>query len=99
MSLPLINFLSPTIEEEIKQFYGLDSVLMEKNWITLLEQTGFKNIKIRMQKQSMLQYNPNPEFQYSEYIEPELYAVMYEHFNIIGKYEGILGYRIFSCTK
>ena len=91
--------LSPTIEEEIKQFYGLDSVLMEKNWITLFEQTGFKNIEIRMQKQSMLQYNPNPEFQYSEYIEPELYAVMYEHFNIIVKYDGVLGYRIFSCTK
>ncbi len=93
------KLLSPTIEEEIKQFYGLDSVLMEKNWITLLEQTGFNNINIRMPKQSMLQYNPNPEFQYSEHIEPELYTVMYEHFNIIRKYEGILGYRIFSCTK
>ena len=91
--------LSPTVEEEVKQFYGLDSVLMEKNWITLFEQTDFKNIKIRIQKQSMLQYNTNPEFQYSEYIEPELYAVMYQHFNILVKYEGVLGYRIFSCTK
>ena len=91
--------LSPPIEEEIKQFYGLDFVLMEENWITLLEQTGFNKINIRMQKQSMLQYNPNPEFQYSEYIEPELYAVMYEHFNILFKYNGVMGYRIFSCTK
>ena len=91
--------LSPTIEEEVKQFYGLDSVLSEKNWITLFEQTGFKNIEIRIQKQSMLQYNANPEFQYSEYIEPELYAVMYEHFNIMVKYDGVLSYGIFSCTK
>ncbi|WP_084552280.1 class I SAM-dependent methyltransferase [Bacillus cihuensis] len=91
--------LSPTIEEEVKQFYGLDSVLMEKNWLTLFEQTDFKNIKIQMQKQSMLQSNTNPEFQYSEYIDPELYAVMYEHFNLIEKYEDVLGYRIFSCTK
>jgi len=52
-----------------------------------------------MQEQSMLQYNPNPEFQYSEYIEPELYSVMYEHFNIMAKYDGVLSYRIFSCTK
>ena len=52
-----------------------------------------------MQKQSMFEYNPNPEFQCSEYIEPELYAVMYQHFNIMVKYEGILGYRILSCTK
>ncbi|MFJ8247498.1 class I SAM-dependent methyltransferase [Peribacillus asahii] len=91
--------LSPTIEEEIKQFYGLGSVLTEKNWITLFEQAGFKHINIRMQEQSMLQYNPNPEFQYSEYIEPELYSVMYEHFNIMAKYDGVLGYRICSCTK
>ncbi|MEH6949589.1 methyltransferase domain-containing protein [Bacillus sp. JJ634] len=91
--------LSPTIEEEVKQFYGLGSVLTEKNWITLFEQAGFKHINIRMQEQSMLQYNPNPEFQYSEYIEPELYSVMYEHFNIMAKYDGVLGYRIFSCTK
>lgn len=91
--------LTPTIEEEIKQFYGLDSVLMEKNWIDLFEQAGFKNIKIHIQKQSLLQNNINPEFQYSEYIEPELYAIMYKHFNIIVKYDGILGYTIFSCTK
>ncbi|WP_435798940.1 class I SAM-dependent methyltransferase [Peribacillus asahii] len=91
--------LSPTIEEEVKQFYGLGSILTEKNWITLFEQAGFKHINIRMQEQSMLQYNPNPEFQYSEYIEPELYSVMYEHFNIMAKYDGVLGYRIFSCTK
>lgn len=91
--------LSPTIEEEVKRFYGLGSVLTEKNWITLFEQAGFKHINIRMQEQSMLQYNPNPEFQYSEYIEPELYSVMYEHFNIMAKYDGVLSYRIFSCTK
>lgn len=90
---------TPTIEEEIKQFYQLDSILMEKNWVTLFEQTGFKNINIRMQKQSMLQSNTNQEFQYSEYIEPELYGVMFEHFNLIVKYDRILGYRIFSCTK
>lgn len=91
--------LTPTIEEKIKQFYGLDSVLMEKNWITLFEQTGFKNIEIRMQKQSLLENNPNPEFQFSEYIAPELYGVMLEHFNIIVEYDGILGYTIFTCTK
>ena len=91
--------LSPIIGEEIKQFYGVDSILMEINWITLFEQTGFKNIKVRMQNQSLLQYNPNPEFQCSEYIEPELYTVMDEHFHLIVKYDGIMGYQVFTCTK
>lgn len=91
--------LTSTDEEEVKQFYGIDSVHMEKDWIALFEQAGFENIKIQMQNQSMFQNNLMPEFEYSEYIEPELYSVMYQHFNIMVKYEGALSYRIFSCTK
>lgn len=91
--------LSPKIEEEVKQFYGIDVILREEDWSHLFERTGFKNINILMEKQTMLQYNTNHEFMYSEYIEPELFTVGYEHFNIMVKYDGILGYRIFSCTK
>ncbi|MGG3800671.1 class I SAM-dependent methyltransferase [Metabacillus fastidiosus] len=91
--------LETTNEEEIKQFYGLDSILMEKDWIDLFEQTGFKNVKILMQQQSTFQNNSMPEFQYSEYNDTELYKVMIQHFNIMVKYEGILDHRIFSCAK
>lgn len=86
-------------EKEIKQFYGLDSVLREPDWIVLLEQAGFKNIKVFMQKNSMLQNNSFPEFQYSEYIDPGLYTIMIQHLNILMKYQGILDNRIFLCTK
>ena len=72
---------------------------MEKDWIYLFKQTGFNDIEIRMPQQSIFENNPIPDFQYSEYIEPELYTVMYQHFNIMVKYEEILSYRIFSCTK
>ncbi|MEH7393262.1 class I SAM-dependent methyltransferase [Bacillus sp. JJ1503] len=85
--------------EEIKQFYGLDHVLTENEWITLMEQTGFKNIKISRNQHSILQDNPDVEFQYSVYIEPELYSVFLQHFNLMAKYQGALDYRIFSCTK
>jgi ubiquinone/menaquinone biosynthesis C-methylase UbiE len=86
-------------EEEIKRFYGLDTILMDKEWITLFEQTGFKNIKTFLRKPSILQNQSTPEFQYSEYIEPELYEIMHQHFNLMVKYQGILDYRVFLCTK
>lgn len=86
-------------KEEIKRFYGLDSILMERDWITLFKQAGFKHVKVLIQKQSMFQNNLMPEFQYSTYIEPELYTIMIDHVNLMVKYEGILGYRVFSCIK
>jgi len=91
--------LETTDEEEIKQFYGLDSLLMEKDWIALLKQTGFIHIKNRMQKPLITQNDSTPEFQFSDYIKPEFYTVLNQHFNIMGKYQGVLDYRIFSCTK
>ena len=86
-------------EEEIKQFYGLDSVLMEKEWIALFKQAGFRNIETCRLKQSILQNNSIPEFQYSGYIEPKLYSIMNQHLQIMLKYQGILDYRILTCTK
>lgn len=86
-------------EEEIKRFYGLDSVLMEKDWITSYKQTGFKNIKTLIRKPSILQNHSMPEFHYSEYIEPELYEIMLQHFNLMVKYQGTLDYSVFLCTK
>ncbi|WP_249306291.1 class I SAM-dependent methyltransferase [Lederbergia citrea] len=95
-----INYqLDTSNKEEIKQFYGFDSSLLETEWIDFFEQTGFKNIEIHPQKYPIVQNNQIPEYQYSEYIEPELFMVMIEHFNMIAKYEGALDYRIFSCTK
>ena len=38
-------------EEEMKQFYGVDSLLMERDWIALFEQTGFRKIKTFLKKQ------------------------------------------------
>ena len=47
--LTINHRIDPTNKKEITQFYGLDSVLMEKDWITLLQRTGFKGLKIRKQ--------------------------------------------------
>ncbi len=91
--------MNPSNEKEIAQFYGLDSLLMERDWIALLQRAGFKGIKIRQQVQPMAHQNITPEFFHSDYIEPELYNIMNQHVYIMGKYQGILDYRVFSCTK
>ena len=99
MNLPLIKALIQYNKKEIIQFYGLDSLLMEGDWITLLQQTGFKGLKIRRQDQPMSQQKITPEFFYSDYIEPELYTIMNQHVYIMVKYQGVLDYRVFSCAK
>ncbi|MEH7380232.1 class I SAM-dependent methyltransferase [Bacillus sp. JJ1533] len=97
--LTLNSRLWANFEEEIKQFYGLDSLLMEKDWVTLIEMAGFKNIKTFTSKPSSIQNYSMPKFQYSESIEPELYHVLYQHLNLMLKYQGALDYRVFLCTK
>ena len=91
--------IDPSNKKEIIQFYGLDSLLMEGDWITLLQQTGFKGLKIRRHDQTMSQQIITPEFYYSDYIEPELYTIMNQHVYIMAKYQGVLDYRVFSCAK
>lgn len=82
-------------ENEIKQFYGFDSLTMKKDWVALLKQTGFGDIRI--QKNTSIE--SAPDVYYSDDIEPELYAILEEHLDITFRYQGILSYRIYSCTK
>ncbi|MHC0037660.1 class I SAM-dependent methyltransferase [Pseudoneobacillus sp. C159] len=95
-----INHRLPQANEtEIKQFYGLDSLLMDRDWVVLLKQAGFPDNKIHMHHENTSMPITIPEFEYSQDIEPELYTIMGHHFHIMMKYHGILSYRIFSSTK
>lgn len=91
----VIQQLETKNEEEIKRFYGFDSFSMKKDWVALLQQAGFQNIRIQKNKA----ISSVPEFQHSKDIEPELYEIMYKHFEMVLEYDGILDYRIYSCTK
>ncbi|WP_052342874.1 class I SAM-dependent methyltransferase [Bacillus sp. EB01] len=86
-------------EEEIKQFYGFDSIHTEKEWITLFKQTGFKKIETFLKAPPLLENQSMPEFQYSKNIERELYEIMHQHMNLTAKYLGVLDYKVFLCTK
>ncbi|WP_253701722.1 class I SAM-dependent methyltransferase [Bacillus sp. FJAT-27445] len=95
-----INKQPGTIEaEEIKQFYGFDSLPMESDWSLLLNQAGFEKIAIHRNKQSIYQTHQMPEFHYSDVIDPKLYEIFNQHFTIMLKYQDILDFRILSCTK
>ena len=82
-------------ENEIKQFYGFESLTTKKDWVRLLKQAGFKHIRI--QKNTSI--DSEPDFHYSDNIEPELYEIMKKHFDLTFNHIGNLGYRIYSCTK
>ena len=91
--------LKPQEEEEIKQFYGIDSLLTEQEWSSRLKEAGFKETKIYQEDQSVFQKNPMTEFNFSQNAGIELFEIMNQHANIIIKYQGILSHRIIKCTK
>jgi ubiquinone/menaquinone biosynthesis C-methylase UbiE len=85
--------------DEITKFYGFNSVLKEKEWGALLTQAGFKDILIRRNNPPFLANQTNQEFHFSKFIETELYTIMPQHFSLMQKYQGIIDYRIITCTK
>lgn len=82
-------------EQEIMHFYGLDSLLMETDWANLLKQTGFENIQIKHHTT----IESEPDFHYSNEIDPALYDVMKKHLDIITKYQETFSYRVYTCSK
>lgn len=91
-----INYpLKEDEETEIKEFYGFDSLSTKKDWVTFFREAGFEHIRI--QKNTAI--HSVPDFHYSEEIAPEIYEIMQKHFELIFKYQGNLGYRIYTCTK
>ena len=91
----MLNRLTEKEENEIIQFYGFKALYMENDWVSLLNQAGFKHIHI--QKSSSI--DSRPDFDFSDDIEPTLYEVMEKHIDLTSKYLGDLHYRIYSCTK
>lgn len=87
--------LEQTEEDEIKQFYGLDALLMEQDWITLFKEAGFKQVLTLKN----IEIDSEPDFHYSDDINPMLYEVMKKHFYLIAKYQDVFSYRVYLCEK
>jgi len=91
--------LSQKEESEIKNFYAVDSLLLEEEWYQLIQETGFRNIELKAQNQSLSHGNNAPEFNFSKNFEPELFHILNAHGNIVLKYQDILSHRIITVTK
>lgn len=87
--------LQAAAEDEIKQFYGFDSLPLKNDWVLLLKQAGFE--QIRVQKGTSI--DSEPDFYYSDDIDPAFYEVMQKHFDILFNYQENLSYRVYTCTK
>lgn len=97
--MTLDGILEATEEAEIRAFYGFSAMLTEMDWIFLFEKAGFEKCSVR-ENPPYLQETTLPEdYQFSEEIEPELYDTFDQHLKYVFDYEGIMGYRIFTCTK
>lgn len=95
-----INYpLTMDDENEIKQFYGLDSLLLEQDWRMLLEEAGFENIQIGAGKPALSTKNTMPEFHFSKNVEPELFDILNQHAQIVIKYQDSLSFRIITSSK
>ncbi|MFJ7920930.1 class I SAM-dependent methyltransferase [Lysinibacillus fusiformis] len=91
-----VPMLLPTQQaDDIQQFYGFDALLTKKDWVTLFQETGFQDIRIQKNKD----ISSKPEFHISKDIESTLYDVMDQHMRMNEKYDTILDYRIYICTK
>ncbi|WP_312127076.1 class I SAM-dependent methyltransferase [Lysinibacillus boronitolerans] len=87
--------LRTELADDIQQFYGFQSLFMKKDWVRLLHQAGFYEIRIQKNKS----ISSKPEFQVSSHMESEFYEIMDQHIAMNEKYENILDYRIYTCTK
>lgn len=86
-------------EEEIKEFYHLDSLLLEEDWLKLFTEAGFEEINIRNEKKSMLDNKEMTEFNFSNHFIPELFEIMNQHSEIMIKYSDFLSFRTITCKK
>jgi ubiquinone/menaquinone biosynthesis C-methylase UbiE len=95
-----MNFPIPVHDEnEIKQFYGLDTLLLESDWRELLENAGFNNIHIELAHPTILSNNSNPEFKFSNNFDLKLFDIMHQHAHMVIKHQDSLSYRVISCSK
>jgi len=85
--------------DEIMNFYAVDNLLLEEDWMRLLQAEGFTQIEIQAQNPPLSHGNQTPEFNFSNDFEPELFHILNEHGNIIIKYQDTLSYRVITVTK
>ncbi|WP_157967315.1 MULTISPECIES: class I SAM-dependent methyltransferase [Paraliobacillus] len=88
--------LTPAIQDEIKQFYGVTALMTEEGWINALKETGFKSIEVEKIPDSL---EAVIDFDLNQSIDPAYFDLMANHYNLTEKYKDDLSARLYYCRK
>lgn len=88
--------LTPTVQDEIKQFYGVTALLSQEGWIDLLTETGFNSIEVEQIPDSL---EAVIDFDLNQTIDPAYFDLMANHYNLTEKYKADLSARLYYCRK
>lgn len=91
--------LSKWEQEEIMGFYNFSRLLTEEEWYKEFQRTGFENIQILKHDSTNTENGIEnaSDFQVSEHLDCEHYNIIEKHQNLVLKYQGALGFRVFKC--
>jgi ubiquinone/menaquinone biosynthesis C-methylase UbiE len=100
--------LSREEKAEIVEFYGMNDILTEGEWIKALKKAGFKSVEV-LKSNSVLQELEEYTFEENEIsgsgyanpanFDPKIDEVMQTHDKILLSYGEKLGYRVFKAKK
>ncbi|WP_117168233.1 methyltransferase domain-containing protein [Paraliobacillus sediminis] len=88
--------LTPAVQDEIKQFYGVTALLTKEGWIDMLKETGFHSIEVEQIPDSL---EAVIDFDLNQSIDPAYFDLMANHYNLTEKYKDDLSARLYYCRK
>ncbi len=84
---------------QITDFYGMEKIFKEEEWVSLLQNAGFKmtNSKTFEYDIHQITVDDAPEFQLSESVDDAHVDTLLEHDYLTKQFQKELGFRIFHC--
>ncbi len=91
--------LSVVEKNEISKAYGIQNIFLETEWKKQFFGAGFSEVNVERDEKQSAQYTDIDKNDPSEFIHPDLFKIIEVHSQLLQKYQGRLGYRIYRCLK
>ncbi|MGX9135307.1 class I SAM-dependent methyltransferase [Rummeliibacillus sp. JY-2-4R] len=86
------------VRKKVSKLYEIQEILNENEWITKLQQVGFKNIN-KISNQTLIIPSDLVDMDASEIISMDLYNLWEKHNKFIEKYGEFIKFRVLKCSK